>query len=108
MPRKTSHAACPLDLDTLRSDLTCGDAAVRARAVRALCPCRLGWDVFEEYLRLVRGMCRDPSPLVRGAAKHVLEDAFEMASSGLPTSNQETRNEMAATRRRSRWRKDDG
>jgi hypothetical protein len=93
----------PFDFDRFQSDLCSPVAETRARAARQICPCRLGWEVFERCMALVEPLRKDPSPMVRRAALHVFEDAFEMESRGLPTTPQEVKNEMVARRRASRW-----
>lgn len=95
------------ELERLMEAMRSTDEAVRAKAVRQICPCRLGWDGFERAWDLVKQLKKDPCPAVRAAALHVFEDADEMDSSGLPTSRQMVTNEMQAARRRSRWRPDD-
>jgi hypothetical protein len=95
------------EISRLMRDIQSPDEAVRARAVRSLCPCRLGWGPFQECLKQISAMKKDPSPEVRKAALHVFQDSYEMESEGLPTNPREIRNEMLATRRRSRWRPDD-
>src|SRR5207247_2294872 len=72
-----------------------------------VCPCRMGWDGFQRSMQIVATLTKDPSPLVRRAALHVFQDAFEMESSGLPTTPQEITNEMTARKRRMRWRPDE-
>ena len=106
---KNHHARStdPADVSRVLADMVSTDEATRARAVRAVCPCRLGWDRFEQCLDEVKKLQKDPSPAVRGAALHVFEDAYEMDNSGLPTTRQETTNEMAARKRRSRWQPED-
>src|SRR5439155_20650911 len=90
-----------LDRERLLAELQSPDEAKRARAARQVCPCRAGFEQFEEAMGLVKKLQKDASPLVRGAALHVFEDAFEMQSSGLPTTPQAITNEMVATKRRS-------
>src|SRR5688500_12745411 len=102
----SSRERYALDLESVRDGLRSDDAETRARAVRSLCPCRMGWTAFQECLVEVRRLQKDPSPPVRAAALHVLQDALEMDSSGLPTSRRETTNEMAARRRHMRFRRD--
>lgn len=87
--------------------LTSPDDAVRARAVGALCPCRVGHQIFERHLSAVAERTHDPSPAVRRAALHVFEDAFEMQSAGYPTNPREVGNEMLRRRRASRFAKDE-
>ncbi len=93
-----------VDVAEILEGMNSPDEAVRARAARSVCPCRLGWGPFEQCLPHVSALTKDPSPLVRKAALHVFEDAFEMESMGMPTNPREARNEMLATRRRHRWR----
>jgi hypothetical protein len=61
------------ELSHILCDLKSPDEQTRADAVRALCPCRgAAWEVpvFPEVLALRD----DPSPLVRGAVRHDLEE----------------------------------
>jgi hypothetical protein len=101
--RRAQPAREPFDFDRFQEDLVSPDAEVRARAARQICPCRLGWEVFERCMEQVEPLRKDPSPDVRAAALHVFEDAFEMQSRGLPTTPQELKNEMVARRRAGRW-----
>lgn len=102
-PLSLPHSAT--DDDTrLRADLESGDEAVRARAVRSVCPCHAGWQPFEAHGDAVARLTKDESPLVRASALHVFEDAAEMESSGLPTHRREATNEMLRTRRQPRFR----
>jgi hypothetical protein len=96
-----------VELERLMEAMRSPDEAARAKAVRQICPCRLGWDGFERAWDLVKQLKKDPSPAVRAEALHVFEDADEMDSSGLPPSRQMVTNEMDAAKRRSRWRTDD-
>lgn len=95
------------ELERLMAAMRSADEAVRAKAVRQICPCRLGWDGFQRSWELVKKLRKDPSPAVRAAALHVFEDADQMDSSGLPTSRQMVTNEMEAAKRRARWQPDD-
>jgi hypothetical protein len=105
--RDPQPAAVAFDFERFLQDLRSPDEDTRARAVGRVCPCRLGWDVFQRCMDLVEPLRKDPSPRVRKAALHVFEDAFEMESHGLPTSPQETKNEMVARRRAMRWQPDE-
>jgi hypothetical protein len=67
-----------VDPERLLLDLRSDDEAVRARAVRSLCPCHAGWDAFEQFLGVVLGLARDSSPAVRAHALHVYEDAVKI------------------------------
>jgi hypothetical protein len=105
--RSPAPSAVEYDLDALLADFLSDDEATRAKAVRQVCPCRMSWDTFQRCMDLVRNLQKDPSRRVRAAALHVFEDAFEMDSSGLPTSRQEVTNEMVARRRQMRWETDE-
>jgi hypothetical protein len=72
-PHDTAVAEIPPDLARILCDLASPDDKTRASAVRQLCPCRGdGWDVpvFPRVLELRD----DPSPLVRHAVLHDLEE----------------------------------
>jgi hypothetical protein len=58
--------------------LVADDPQVRGRAVRSLCPCRVGWSPFEEHLADLERLCKDRDPQVRFNALHVREDAALM------------------------------
>lgn len=94
----------PIDLDGLQRDLASPDEETRLRAVRQVCPCRMGWDGFQQCMDTVKQLQKDPSPKVRGAALHAFVDAFEMDSSGLPTSPRAITNEMVARKLGARWK----
>ena len=55
--------------------LTSDDPAERARAVRNLCPCRVGWESYEEHVAALDRLTKDDDPKVRKLALHVREDA---------------------------------
>jgi hypothetical protein len=59
-------------------DLQAPDEEARAEAVCALCPCHVGWEVFEADVGEVLRALRDPSRAVRAKALHVLQDATKM------------------------------
>ena len=94
------------DQEQTKVDLKSPDADVRRKAVRALCPCHAGWEIFQQNLDLVARLLKDPSPCVRADARHVFQDAGEMQSEGLPTNPREMFNEMLRTKRASRFRPD--
>ena len=102
MPHPERTCQPGVEADALAS-LTSPDDATRARAVGALCPCRVGHEVFERNLSAVATLTHDPSPAVRKAALHVFEDAFEMQSAGYPTNPRENTNEMLRRKRTSRF-----
>lgn len=96
-----------LDRQMLLDALESLDADERAWAVRAMCPCRRGWETFEGELAAVERLTKDPDERMRRAALHVFEDAFQMKGGGLPTHPREARDEMLAARRRHRWPRED-
>ena len=70
--RKDRRGATPVpDVDNLDSE----DAEARARAVRSLCPCRVGWTSYQEHLNEVARLAKDHDPKVRFNALHVRQDA---------------------------------
>ncbi len=80
---KKKHAPCDaVDVGRLRADLESPDEAVRAGAVRSLCPCRAGWELFERHVREVLRLEKDRSRFVRANALHVFRDAAKMQTDG--------------------------
>ena len=73
------HAACAVvDEERLASGMRSPDADTRGDAVRSLCPCHAGWEVFEQHVGDVLKALRDSSRGVRAQALHVFEDAARM------------------------------
>lgn len=72
------QACVDVDLETLLPELQSPDEGVRARAAGSLCPCRVGWKLFEQHLHLLSRLMKDKSPAVRAHALHVFEDAARM------------------------------
>jgi len=101
-PRHAEHAVCDIDMDALHTSLGSSDAATRAKAVRSICPCRLGWKHFEDVWVLLEHRKKDPDPTVRANALHVFQDAAEMESNKTPTTPRMMTNNMAATKFRLR------
>lgn len=66
------------DLDRIMGDLCATDEQTRAKAVRNLCPCRIGWERFQQGMEAAAKLRKDPSPEVRRQALHVFEDAYGM------------------------------
>ena len=48
--------------------------------LRDLCPCHVGFDVFEQNVSLVTRLLRHPNQVVRSHALHILNDAAVMQS----------------------------
>jgi vesicle coat complex subunit len=80
--RVTRKARCQtprtIDIKQVLADLDAPDECIRARAVRNLCPCRVGYAIYEQYMPEVKRLQKDKSLLVRKAALHVEEDAFRL------------------------------
>lgn len=72
---RTAH---DVDLERVLAELDSPDEVIRAQAVRSLCPCRVGYAIYERYAEKVKRFQKDPSELVRKAALHVDEDAFRL------------------------------
>ena len=68
------------DAKQIEAGLKVTDEVVRGDAVRGLCPCHAGWDLFEQHVGDVNRALRDPSRAVRRHALHVFDDAARMQS----------------------------
>lgn len=64
--------------EKLLPNLQSADEEARGNAMRGLCPCHAGWEVFEGHVSDVFRMLKDPSRVVRAHALHVSEDAARM------------------------------
>jgi hypothetical protein len=78
--QKRSHAPDADEIARLLAEMRSPDAQVRAKAVRQVCPCRLPWEAFYQVRAEAKRLQHDPSPLVRAQARHVEEDARELAA----------------------------
>jgi len=67
-------------VDQIVAGFKAPDDDARGKAVRQVCPCRMGWEVFQETMEHLPKMTKDPSPYVRAQALHVFEDAFQIQS----------------------------
>ncbi len=102
---KKKHEACEAaDTERLLSELQSPDEAVRAKAVRSLCPCHAGWELFEQHVSAVLRLEKDCSPAVRANALHVYEDAARMISVGDPAYRLQMALEKTRGKRPSRFR----
>jgi len=79
-PAEAGPIRSPLD-QVVREVVGCPEA-VRGDAVRYLCPCHAGWELFEEHVGVLHRLLKDPSDVVRRHALHVFEDAARMQSRG--------------------------
>lgn len=68
------------DILCIREGMASEDEQVRAKAVLAVCPCRMSWEVFYEFRKVAKRLQQDTSPLVRANARHIEEDARKVAS----------------------------
>jgi hypothetical protein len=68
------------DVNQIVAEFKAPDEVTRGKAVRQVCPCRLGWEVFQETMEDLGEMTKDPSPYVRAQALHVFEDAYGLQS----------------------------
>ena len=64
-----------VDCELLLSDLRSPEEVVRARALGLLCPCRNGWELFEQHVSVVSQLTKDSSPEIRAHALHIFQDA---------------------------------
>jgi hypothetical protein len=81
MERQPERAmALEPDVNQIVADFKAPDEATRGKAVRQVCPCRMGWEVFQETMEPLKKMTKDPSPYVRAQALHVFEDAYGLQS----------------------------
>ena len=55
--------------------LVSDDPQVRGRAARSVCPCKVGFDVYEQHIDELARLRKDEDPVVRFNALHVREDA---------------------------------
>lgn len=78
MAKKRDASCVEVDTERLLLDLQSPDEVVRGEAVRSLCPCHVGWEVFERHVGVVLRLVRDPSREVRAHALHVFDDAARM------------------------------
>ena len=66
------------DISEIAADITAPDESVRGDAVGGLCPCHVGWEVFEKNVSVVLRHLRDGSRVVKAHALHVYVDAARM------------------------------
>jgi hypothetical protein len=103
MGKRAARWARP-DIKTILGNLNVSDEAVRGDAVRYLCPCHAGWELFEEHVGVLNRLLKDPSDVVRRHALHVFEDAARMQSRGDLEYCVEADEEKIGEKRTSRYR----
>jgi hypothetical protein len=93
------------DLHRSMADIHSTDEAIRGQAVRNLCPCRIGWDGFQEGMEAIARMQKDRSPEVRGQALHVFEDAYQQDREAFASEGSEGSEAIDREREKSRQAK---
>ena len=61
-------------------DLQSADELVRTRALGSLCPCRKGWELFEQHVKSIYLLTKNQSPSIRARGLHILADAVLLQS----------------------------
>jgi hypothetical protein len=92
------------NIERLILDLQSPDDEVRGEAVRSLCPCHAGWEMFEQKVDVVLRLLRDRSQVVRAHALHVIEDAARMQVAEDLGYHREAGEETIGEKRASRFR----
>lgn len=75
-----AHRPSDDEIAQILVDLGSPEPAVRAAALRRICPCHLEWAMFEPLRKLAKALQQDPDPTVRALALHVEADAEQIAS----------------------------
>ena len=104
MTKKKQDVCSPIDTECLLLDMQSPDEEVRAGAVRSLCPCHAGWEVFERHVTVVFQGLRDRSHAVRVHALHVFDDAAQMRFAAEYEYRLQEVDEMLQKKRASRFR----
>jgi hypothetical protein len=108
MAKKNQAAPATFDDERLARKMRSADEEARGEAVRSLCPCHAGWEVFESHVVEVLGALRDGSRDVRAHALHVFEDAARMQHAGEFEYDLREAEEMLRRKRASRFRPEEG
>ena len=108
MAKKKDAACGAFDEGRFASELRSPDAEARGDAVRSLCPCHAGWEVFESHVGEVMRAFRDSSRGVRAHALHVFEDAARMQHAGEFDYDVRAAEESLSRKRPSRFRPEEG
>jgi hypothetical protein len=72
---KPRRQRCRSDPEALLAQLRFADEDARVKALHRVCPCAVGFLVYERFRGEVKRLQKDPSPRVRAAALHVEQDA---------------------------------
>ncbi len=102
--KKKSDACHDVDERRLSEELRSPDEAVRAKAVRSLCPCHAGWELFERHVGAVSRLGHDASRRVRAEALHVFLDAAKMQHEANEVFRVDTAEALTRKKRASRFR----
>ena len=108
MASKEQVARDAVDDGRFASALGSPDEEVRGEAVRSLCPCHAGWEVFESRVGDVLRALGDRSRGVRAQALHVFEDAARMRHADELEYYVQEAEEMLRRKRASRFRPGEG
>ncbi|HEX8500364.1 MAG TPA: hypothetical protein VF659_07235 [Pyrinomonadaceae bacterium] len=108
MASKKREVCTTFDDGRHASDLRSPDEEVRGDAVRSLCPCHAGWEVFESHVGEVLGAFKDPSRGVRAHALHVFDDAARMRHAEEREYYVQAAEEVLTRKRASRFRPEEG
>jgi hypothetical protein len=79
--KERSEPLSDADVDRILGEMQSGNPEIRAKAVRQVCPCRVNWDVFNRLRKSVKAMQRDRDASVAACARHVEQDARQVAQS---------------------------
>ena len=80
LEEKRSRGWTEADIDRILRGMESEDEAVRAAAVREICPCRMPDELFFKLRAAAKRLQHDSSPIVRESARHIEEDARMVAS----------------------------
>ena len=78
--RREARAFGEHEVESILAAIQSSDERTRARAVREICPCRMPWEAFDRLRPAAKRLQHDPSPEVRANARHIEQDAREVAS----------------------------
>ena len=79
---RSKKTTSDVDPEILLSGLQSSDERVRVKALGSLCPCRNGWELFEQHVAIVSQLTKDSRPEIRALALHIFRDAALIQSIG--------------------------